>query len=102
MNAPARAFIAALAIAGVAAWPGASPAQEPSIASSVVSLDVVSDVPDLTTPWQSEGIAYFGGSGVIMGTKKVIDVDTYYDLERLRPKYKAFAGMPLFIMTSDA
>ena len=32
----------------------------------------------------------------------LIDVDTYYDLERLRPKYKAFAGMPLFIMTSDA
>jgi 6-phosphofructokinase 1 len=39
---------------------------------------------------------------VIIGIKKVVDVDTYYDLERLRPKYKAFAGMPLFIMTSDA
>jgi hypothetical protein len=26
----------------------------------------------------------------------------FHRLERLRPKYKAFAGMPLFIMTSDA
>jgi 6-phosphofructokinase len=39
---------------------------------------------------------------VIIGAKKVVDVNTYYDLERLRPKYNAFAGMPLFIMTSDA
>jgi 6-phosphofructokinase 1 len=38
----------------------------------------------------------------IMGTKKVVDVGKYYDTERLRPKYKAFSGLPLFIMTSDA
>jgi 6-phosphofructokinase 1 len=37
----------------------------------------------------------------IMGTKKVVDVEKYYDTERLRPKYKAFNDLPLFIMTSD-
>jgi len=39
---------------------------------------------------------------VIIGAKKVVDVDKYYDTERLRPKYKAFGNLPLFIMTSDA
>ena len=38
----------------------------------------------------------------IIGTKKVVDVEKYYNTERLRPKYKAFSGLPLFIMTSDA
>jgi 6-phosphofructokinase 1 len=37
----------------------------------------------------------------IIGTKKVVDVDKYYNTERLRPKYKAFTDLPLFIMTSD-
>ncbi|MGB8328944.1 MAG: ATP-dependent 6-phosphofructokinase [Polyangiales bacterium] len=39
---------------------------------------------------------------VIIGTKKAVDVNKYYDTERLRPKYKAFANLPLFIMTGDA
>jgi ATP-dependent phosphofructokinase / diphosphate-dependent phosphofructokinase len=39
---------------------------------------------------------------VIVGAKKAVDVDKYYDTERLRPKYKAFADLPLFIMTGDA
>ena len=39
---------------------------------------------------------------VIIGAKKVVNVDKYYNLERLRPKYKAFGGLPLFIMTGDA
>jgi 6-phosphofructokinase 1 len=38
----------------------------------------------------------------IIGTKKVVDVEKYYDTERMRPKYKAFGDLPLFIMTSDA
>ncbi len=38
----------------------------------------------------------------IIGTKKVVDVGKYYNTERLRPQYKAFNGLPLFIMTSDA
>ncbi len=38
----------------------------------------------------------------IIGTKKVVDVEKYYNTERLRPKYKAFNELPLFIMTSDA
>jgi 6-phosphofructokinase len=37
----------------------------------------------------------------IIGAKKVVDVEKYYNTERLRPKYKAFSGLPLFIMTSD-
>ena len=38
----------------------------------------------------------------IIGTKKVVDVEKYYDTERMRPKYKSFDELPLFIMTSDA
>ena len=38
----------------------------------------------------------------IIGTKKVVDVGKYYNTERLRPQYKAFGDLPLFIMTSDA
>jgi len=39
---------------------------------------------------------------VIIGAKKIVDVNKYYNLERLRPKYKAFGDLPLFIMTGDA
>ncbi|UCF18406.1 MAG: 6-phosphofructokinase, partial [Gemmatimonadota bacterium] len=38
---------------------------------------------------------------VITGRKKVIDVQKYYNTERLRPKYTTFVKQPLFIMTSD-
>ncbi len=37
----------------------------------------------------------------IIGTKKVVDVEKYYDIGRMRPKYTAFNGLPLFIMASD-
>ncbi len=38
----------------------------------------------------------------IIGTKKVVDVEKYYDTDRMRPKYKSFDELPLFIMTSDS
>jgi 6-phosphofructokinase 1 len=38
---------------------------------------------------------------VVTGRKKVVDVEKYYSIERLRPKYEAFIRQPLFIMTSD-
>lgn len=38
---------------------------------------------------------------LVMGTKKVVDVNLYYDVERMRPKYD-FRGRPLFIMTSGS
>jgi len=38
---------------------------------------------------------------VVVGRKKVIDVDKYYNTERLRPKYESFSRRPLFIMTAD-
>ena len=38
---------------------------------------------------------------IVTSTKKVVDVDKYYNTERLRPKYKSFHQKPLFIMTSD-
>jgi S1-C subfamily serine protease len=72
MNTNTRALFITLAIAGAGGVPAGSGAQEPSIAPSVVSLDVVSDVPDLTTPWQTAGIDYFGGSGVIIEGRRVL------------------------------
>ena len=38
---------------------------------------------------------------VVTGRKKVIDVQKYYNTERLRPRYKSLLRQPLFIMTSD-
>ena len=38
---------------------------------------------------------------VISGSSKKVDVDKYYNRERLRPIYTSFDAKPLFIMTSD-
>jgi 6-phosphofructokinase 1 len=38
---------------------------------------------------------------IIMGRKKVVDVDKYYNKERLRPEYESFVKQSLFIMTAD-
>ncbi len=38
---------------------------------------------------------------VITGHHKVVDVEKYYDTERLRPVYESFIRQPFFIMTSD-
>ncbi|HKL27091.1 MAG TPA: ATP-dependent 6-phosphofructokinase [Desulfuromonadales bacterium] len=38
---------------------------------------------------------------MVTGNSKVVDVDKYYSVERLRPKYESFHRLPLFIMTSD-
>jgi len=38
---------------------------------------------------------------VVTSYKKVVDVDKYYNVDRLRPHYKSFESKPLFIMASD-
>ncbi len=38
---------------------------------------------------------------VIVGKKKVVDIDLYYNSDRLRPHYESFEMKPLFIMTSE-
>jgi len=38
---------------------------------------------------------------VVTSVKKVVDVEKYYNVERLRPYYESFESKPLFIMTSD-
>jgi len=38
---------------------------------------------------------------VVTGSKKLVDVKTFYNTERLRPFYKSFEMKPLFIMTSE-
>ncbi len=38
---------------------------------------------------------------VVTSYKKVVDVDKYYNRDRLRPHYESFEQKPLFIMTSD-
>lgn len=37
----------------------------------------------------------------VTGQKKIIDINKYYNIDRLRPKYESFMHQPLFIMTSD-
>lgn len=38
---------------------------------------------------------------VVTSTKKFVNVNKYFNKERLRPHYKSFEMLPLFIMTSD-
>ena len=38
---------------------------------------------------------------MITSTKKLVDVDKYYNTKRLRPFYHSFEMQPLFIMTSE-
>jgi 6-phosphofructokinase len=38
---------------------------------------------------------------VVVGRKKSIDVEQYYNADRLRPQYEDFLRQSLFIMTSD-
>jgi 6-phosphofructokinase 1 len=38
---------------------------------------------------------------IVTSYKKVVDVDQYYNKERLRPYYENFEAKPLFIMASD-
>jgi len=38
---------------------------------------------------------------VVSSTKKLVDVERYYNRERLRPFYHSFEMQPLFIMTSE-
>ncbi len=38
---------------------------------------------------------------VVTGRKKQIDIQKYYNTDRLRPRYKTLLRQPLFIMTSD-
>ena len=38
---------------------------------------------------------------VVTSIKKVVDIEKYYNCERLRPYYESFESKPLFIMTSD-
>lgn len=35
---------------------------------------------------------------IVTSFKKIVDIDKYYNIERLRPKYKSFEFMPLFLV----
>jgi len=39
---------------------------------------------------------------IVTSTKKTVNVDRFYNTDRLRPKFESFAMNPLFIMTSDS
>ena len=39
---------------------------------------------------------------VVTASKKVVDVKRHYNAERLRPQYRSFEMLPLFIMTSES
>jgi 6-phosphofructokinase len=38
---------------------------------------------------------------VVTSVKKVVDIEKYYNCDRLCPYYESFESKPLFIMTSD-
>ena len=38
---------------------------------------------------------------VVTGSKKIVDVEKYYNTDRYRPNYESFEMKPMFIMTSE-
>ena len=42
-----------------------------------------------------------GRIDIVTSTKKTVNVNRFYNAERLRPKFESFELTPLFIMTSD-
>jgi len=38
---------------------------------------------------------------IVTSTKKVVNVERFYNADRYRPHYKSFEMTPLFIMTSE-
>jgi len=38
---------------------------------------------------------------IVVGRKKVVDIQNHYNTDRLRPAYERFENQPLFIMTSE-
>lgn len=66
------AFVQSLVLVACAVWATPASAQPRPVTSSVVKLDVVSDPPDLLTPWQTEGVELSGGSGVIIGGRRIL------------------------------
>ena len=38
---------------------------------------------------------------IVTSTKKLVNVDRFYNTDRYRPHYKSFEMTPLFIMTSE-
>ena len=38
---------------------------------------------------------------VVTSTKKLVDIEKFYNTERLRPQYHSFEMKPLFILTSE-
>ncbi len=66
------ALVAALTVATWGAGPPTGHARPSSTASSVVQFFVYSDPPDLTMPWQTEGAALYGGSGVIIDGNRIL------------------------------
>ena len=47
-----------------------------------------------------DGIYGHTSVDVVTGCKKVVDVEKYYNTDRLRPKYESFSGKPLMIMSA--
>jgi 6-phosphofructokinase 1 len=39
---------------------------------------------------------------IVASAKKVVDVEKFYSVERLRPEYRTLTGRPLFVVTSEA
>lgn len=73
MHDASRTLSLLLAMAALSVCPRDARAQkQASIASSVVSFDVLSDPPDMTVPWQTEGIEHYGGSGVIIDDRRIL------------------------------
>jgi len=56
----------------------------------------------LEAPRQNLRPSVKGSAGSETSAEKNVNVERFYNKERLRPKFESFEMTPLFIMTSDA
>lgn len=100
------AFLPSLVLAACTAWTSAGLAQASSVDASVVKLDVVSDPPDLLTPWQTEGVNLSGGSGVIIEGQRILTsahvVESAVSIEAKRAGGSARYPAKILFISHDA
>jgi 6-phosphofructokinase 1 len=66
-----------------------------------LALDLVLDGASGRLVCLRNGVYDSAAIDVVVGKKKVVDLDRFYEPTRLRPKYTSLVGKPWFVMTSD-
>jgi len=82
---------------------------DPDALDSIVPMAFGNIAMDLITAGRSGRLVSVRGGRydnvpmeLVTGAKKIVNLERYYNTERLRPKYSMFAGQPLTIFTAES